>query len=103
MSTQPKTPDVSEVAHVARLARLGLSPNKEESEQLREDFGRILSWIAVLEEIDTDDVLPTRHGVAGAGALRPDSSQPSLPASEALAAAPEILAQGFAVPKVKAG
>jgi len=45
-----------EVAHIAQLAQLELSP--EQSQQAKDDFGHILSFINQLDSVDTTGVEP---------------------------------------------
>jgi aspartyl-tRNA(Asn)/glutamyl-tRNA(Gln) amidotransferase subunit C len=92
--------DRDEVRHVARLARLELSD--DEVDRMAVELAGVLAHIARISELDLDDVAPTSHVVAVENALRPDQPVPSLPRERALADAPAVAADGFAVPSPQA-
>jgi aspartyl-tRNA(Asn)/glutamyl-tRNA(Gln) amidotransferase subunit C len=92
--------DRDEVRHVARLARLQLSD--EEVESMARELAGVLAHIATIDELDLDGVEPTSHVVAVENALRPDEPRPSLARERALADAPEVADDGFAVPSPQA-
>ena len=87
-----------EVRHVADLARLQLSD--EEVERFTHELGRILSYVAQLQELDLSDVPPTTHVVEMQCRLRPDEPEASLPLDEALANAPDVEHEQFRVPRI---
>jgi aspartyl-tRNA(Asn)/glutamyl-tRNA(Gln) amidotransferase subunit C len=89
-----------EVLHVARLARLAL--DEDEIEPMARELSAVLDHIAVIGEVDVDDVSPTSHVVEVSGALRPDEPRPCLPRELALAQAPEVDGEGFLVPSPQA-
>ncbi len=89
-----------EVRHVARLARLSLSD--EEVDRMAVELAGVLEHIATIDQLDLDAVEPTTHVVAVENALRADEPQPSLPRERALANAPVVLDDGFAVPSPQA-
>jgi aspartyl-tRNA(Asn)/glutamyl-tRNA(Gln) amidotransferase subunit C len=89
-----------EVLHVARLARLEL--RDDEIEPLGRELSAVLDHIAKIGELDLDDVPPTSHVVDVTGALRPDEPRPSLAREVALAQAPAVSDDGFAVPSPQA-
>ena len=92
--------DRDEVRHVARLARLQLS--EDEVEGMARELAGVLAHIATIDELDLDGVAPTSHVVAVENALRADVPRPSLPRERALADAPEVVDDGFAVPSPQA-
>jgi aspartyl-tRNA(Asn)/glutamyl-tRNA(Gln) amidotransferase subunit C len=92
--------DRDEVRHVARLARLELSD--EEVDRMAAELAGVLAHIARIGELDLDGVEPTSHVVAVENALRPDEPVPSLSRERALAAAPAVAGDGFAVPSPQA-
>jgi aspartyl-tRNA(Asn)/glutamyl-tRNA(Gln) amidotransferase subunit C len=92
--------DRAAVLHVARLARLELS--ETEVERMTGELDKVLVSIAKIGELDLDGVPPTSHVVDVTGALRPDVPRPSLPREVALAAAPVVADDGFAVPSPQA-
>ena len=89
-----------EVRHVARLARLQLSD--EEVDRMAVELAGVLDHIATIAQLDLDAVEPTSHVVAVENALRDDEPQPSLPREQALAGAPAVADDGFAVPSPQA-
>jgi aspartyl-tRNA(Asn)/glutamyl-tRNA(Gln) amidotransferase subunit C len=89
-----------EVRHVARLARLELS--EEEVDRMAVELAGVLDHIATIAGLDLDGVAPTSHVVAVENALREDEPWPSLPREVALAAAPQVADDGFAVPSPQA-
>ena len=92
--------DREQVLHVARLARLELS--EEEVERMARDLVKVLDHIEKIAELELDDVPPTFHVIDVTGSLRPDEPRPSLPRPQALAAAPELAGESFAVPSPQA-
>lgn len=92
--------DRDEVRHVARLARLQLS--EDEVEGMARELAGVLAHIATIDELDLEGVAPTSHVVAVENALRADEPRPSLPRERALADAPEVVDDGFAVPSPQA-
>jgi aspartyl-tRNA(Asn)/glutamyl-tRNA(Gln) amidotransferase subunit C len=89
-----------EVRHVARLARLELSD--EEVDRMAIELAGVLEHIATISELDLAGVAPTSHVVTVENALRPDEPWPSLTREQALAGAPAVADDGFAVPSPQA-
>jgi aspartyl-tRNA(Asn)/glutamyl-tRNA(Gln) amidotransferase subunit C len=89
-----------EVLHVAQLARLALS--EDEIEPMARELSAVLEHVGHIKELELDDVAPTAHVVDVTGALRPDEPRPSLPREIALAQAPSVSDDGFAVPSPQA-
>ena len=89
---------LDDVRKVARLARLELS--EEEEARIAEDLGQMLDYVAALNELDTDNVLPTAHVLPISNVFREDTVMPSLPQAEALANASSSGHGHFRVPKV---
>jgi len=89
---------LEEAARVAQLARL--SPSAEQLRALCGDLSAIVSYVALLDEVDTAHVEPTAHAVVEAAPFRVDAVRPSLDREEALSQAPAARAGGFSVPKV---
>ena len=93
--------DLARLRHVANLAELSLSD--EEEQRFSGELGRILALFAELDAIDTAGVPPTAHGdtieaVRSEVGWREDVVQPSLARQDALAGAPRVDHDGFAVP-----
>jgi aspartyl-tRNA(Asn)/glutamyl-tRNA(Gln) amidotransferase subunit C len=88
----------SDVEHVAHLARLGLT--EDELARLEGQLNHILDQYAVLAELDTDHIAPTAQTIELENILRDDVVQPSLPAADALANAPQRAGEYFIVPPI---
>ena len=84
------------VLHVAKLASLSLS--EVEVDGFAVELARIVAHVEQLEAIDTRDVPPTAHVQVERLPLRQDAVVPGLSHDEALSQAPEVEADGFAVP-----
>ena len=87
-----------EVEHVAHLARLNL--DGAELDLMTEQLDMILSYVAKLEELDTEGVEPTTHAFSITNAFREDIVEPSLDQDRALANGPDHSDDSFVVPRV---
>ena len=92
--------DRDTVLHVARLARLELTDG--EVERMVGELGGVLEHIETIAQLDLDGVPPTPHVVEVANALRDDEPRASLSRQQALAGAPAVADEGFAVPSPQA-
>lgn len=90
-----------DAAKVARLARLELTD--AELESFTGQLGRILDYVAILDELNVDEVEPMVHAVELPNVLRPDDLTPSLPRAAALANAPKTDGKYFLVPAIIEG
>jgi len=86
------------VEHLARLARLRFS--EDDLLAIRGDLEQILGYVEELQSLNTDNVLPTSHGVELGDKFRKDIRGEGLSRDKALEQAPENLGEGFGVPKV---
>ena len=84
------------VRHVAKLASLSLSD--EEAARFAGELAKIVEYMAQLDALDTSNVPPTAHVQLDRMPLRPDEPRPCLTHEEALAQAPRVEGEGFAVP-----
>ena len=93
-------PEISraDVAHLARLARIDLTD--AELDHLAPQLAVILESVAKVSEVSDADVPPTSHAVPLRNVFRPDEVRPGLTPEEALAGAPEVDQQRFAVPRI---
>lgn len=87
-----------EVEHVARLARLALKD--DELESLTGQMDAILDYVEQLNELNTDNILPTAHAVPMENAFRPDQIQTSIGVDKATQNAPDSDNGFFRVPKI---
>ncbi len=95
------TIDRATVLHVAALARLQV--RDDELPRLTAQMGRILEYVALLDELDLAGVEPTSHAMDLTGSLRADEPRPGLSPAEALANAPDPMPPYFRVPQVIEG
>jgi aspartyl-tRNA(Asn)/glutamyl-tRNA(Gln) amidotransferase subunit C len=87
-----------EISHVADLARLHMS--QEEVEAMAVQLDEILSYVAKLNELDTESINPTTHAISIVNAFREDEVKPSVPRDKALANGPRQNGEYFVVPRV---
>ncbi len=87
-----------DVAHLAKLARIDLT--EAELDHLAPQLTVILESVAKVSEVSDADVPPTSHAVPLDNVFRADEVRPGLTPEEALAAAPEVDQQRFAVPRI---
>jgi aspartyl-tRNA(Asn)/glutamyl-tRNA(Gln) amidotransferase subunit C len=92
----PRNIDRALVLHVAKLASVSLS--EAEVDRFAGELARIVGYVEQLEQVDTSDVPPTAHVQLDRLPLRQDDLRPCLSHADALAAAPQVEADGFAVP-----
>lgn len=90
-----------QVEEIALLARLAL--DSEEIDRLAGELTAILEHMAALRAVDTSGVEPMTHAVPTDLRLRADEVEPSLPADEALAQAPDRADDCFRVPHIIGG
>lgn len=95
-TTSPVT--TADVAKVAAQARLRFTD--EELAALTREVGAVLAMAARLQQVDTDGVEPTVHGLAAVNVLRDDVPRPSLSREDVLAGAPEEQDGYFKVPRI---
>ena len=75
-----------EVLHIARLARMGITD--EEVDTLREQLSDILDNFEVLQQVDTDSVLPTAQSIVLNTITRDDTVSASSIPDDILSNAP---------------
>lgn len=88
-----------DVLYVADLANLELT--SQERQRMVKDLDSILSYIDLLNELDTANVPPmSQVSTTTNNASREDTPRPSLPHKNAMANAPSTDGDFFKVPKV---
>ncbi|MBC9734661.1 Asp-tRNA(Asn)/Glu-tRNA(Gln) amidotransferase subunit GatC [Nocardioides marmotae] len=87
-----------EVAHLADLARIDL--DDAELDHLAPQLSVILESVASISGVAGDDVPPTSHPLPLTNVFRDDVVTPSLAPEDALAMAPAVEQQRFAVPRI---
>ena len=89
--------DAKMVAYVAELSKLRLT--EEESQQIGKDLNKILVYMDILNELDTENVEPMTHVFDVNNVFRPDVVVPSTPREEILQDALGTQDGYFVVPK----
>ncbi len=89
---------LEQVRKVARLARLELSDAEEQ--QFTSQLSSILEYVQQLDELDTQDVLPTTRAIEVSNITRPDQIAVFAGREDILDGAPEREADFFKVPKI---
>src|SRR5262249_11371876 len=84
------------VLHVAKLASLSLA--EAEVDRFAGELARIVGYVEQLETLDTRDIPPTAHVQVERIPSRRHELAPGLSHDDALAQAPQVEADGFAVP-----
>lgn len=87
-----------DVEYVAALARLELT--EPEIQEYTEQLNSILDYAAMLERLDTDDVVPTAHAVPLHNVMREDQVGLSINHEKALRNAPDGEEGFFRVPRI---
>lgn len=87
-----------DVQKVATLARLKLT--EDELQQIGQQLGGILDYVAVLDEVDVSNVEPMAHVADVSNAFRADETRPSLPREDSLSNAPKTDGKYFLVPQI---
>ena len=87
-----------EVRHVALLTRIRLT--EQEVELYRSQMDDILEHFQMLQELDTDQVLPTSHSVPLDTVMRDDETKPCLDKEDVLSNAPRREGDYFRVKAV---
>jgi aspartyl-tRNA(Asn)/glutamyl-tRNA(Gln) amidotransferase subunit C len=97
MEPEDPTPiTTEEVRRIAGLAHLALSPL--ETARMTRELGNILTYVRQLEAIDVTGIPPTAHVQLERLPLRADEVHRGLEHDQALAEAPRVAQDGFAVP-----
>jgi aspartyl-tRNA(Asn)/glutamyl-tRNA(Gln) amidotransferase subunit C len=84
------------VLHVAKLASLSLA--EAEVDRFASELAKIVGYVEQLDALDTRDVPATSHVQLDRLPWRPDQPRPCLSHADALAQAPQVEGDGFAVP-----
>ena len=97
MSNEVKV-DEKLVKEIAALARLDLS--QEETEMFVSQFKDILDYVSVLDEVDTENVLPAYLSSTNTNQPREDEIEASVPTIEFIANAPQAKDEYVVIPRV---
>ena len=89
-----------EVEHIASLAYLDLT--EEEIKVFTQQLRAILASFKKLDEMDTEDIVPTAYSIPVNNVFRPDQVEESLEREQVLKNAPDPLQGHFRVPPIAA-
>lgn len=89
------------VDYISLLSRLKLKP--EEKEKMTAELEQIVSYMDVLNALNTAQVEPMSHVFPIRNVMRSDSVEPSFPREELLKGAPGGDTEAFLVPKAVEG
>ncbi len=89
--------DENLISKLEKLSKLRLNP--QEKVQITKDLEDIVNMFDKLEEVDTTDVIPTRHITTHPHPLRSDLPANELKVEQALKNAPDTHEDFIAVPK----
>ncbi|MCC7117831.1 MAG: Asp-tRNA(Asn)/Glu-tRNA(Gln) amidotransferase subunit GatC [Anaerolineales bacterium] len=92
------TIDTKTVKHVANLVRLGIS--EEEAQTFSGQFSSIIDYFNMLNEVDTENVIPASDIANAENVLREDEVKPSMNREEFLKNAPQTERGYIKVPTV---
>lgn len=92
------TIDTKTVKHVANLVRLGIS--EEEAQKFSGQFSSIIDYFNMLNEVDTENVIPASDIANAENVLREDEVKPSMSREEFLKNAPQTERGYVKVPTV---
>jgi len=98
VETGIRTVQRAEVQKVAMLARLKLT--EEELDALATQLTRVLDYVHILDEVDTQDVEPMAHAVEQQNVFRADETAESIPRDLVLANAAKSDGKFFLVPAI---
>jgi aspartyl-tRNA(Asn)/glutamyl-tRNA(Gln) amidotransferase subunit C len=87
-----------EVARLAKLARLALTD--EEINGFAGQLDAILGYVGAIQAVDVTGVAATDNPIKNVNVTRPDAVAASLTQAEALAEAPAVVDERFAVPQI---
>jgi aspartyl-tRNA(Asn)/glutamyl-tRNA(Gln) amidotransferase subunit C len=87
-----------DIRNVADLARLNLS--EQEISELRPQLSKLIEYVAVLDEVNTDGIEPMVHAIVQTNVFREDVRRDPLPREDALANAPKTDGKYFLVPQI---
>ena len=86
------------VEHLAHLSRLDFDDDSKE--KMKFDFEKMLDFVAKLEEVDTDNVVPLSYMSSELNVLREDKVEQALTQEQALKNAPVNDTDYIRIPKV---
>ena len=87
-----------DILHIAALSRLKIA--KEEEKNYQEELDKIISYMDILEGVNTENVPPTTYALPMENVFREDEPKDSLDRELALSNAPEVEDGYFKVPRV---
>lgn len=93
--------DKEEVKYIADLAHLQLTDS--EIELFTQQLGDIIDYFEKLDQLDTEDVVPTAYTIPMRNIMRADRVEASLAREKVLKNAPDQKEGQFRVPRIVSG
>jgi aspartyl-tRNA(Asn)/glutamyl-tRNA(Gln) amidotransferase subunit C len=90
--------DRQTVEYVANLSRIQL--DEAQTELMQDELGKIIKYMDILENVNTEGVEPLSHVFSMTNVVRPDVVVEHFCRSSLLQNAPESTGEAFVVPKV---
>ncbi|MCM8833057.1 MAG: Asp-tRNA(Asn)/Glu-tRNA(Gln) amidotransferase subunit GatC [Candidatus Omnitrophica bacterium] len=87
-----------DVEYLSKLARIEL--NEQEKNKLEKELEKILEYVSKLNQVKTENVIPTYHVLPLKNVFREDISEESIPKEEILKNAPDKDENFFKVPRI---
>ena len=88
---------LEQIKHLAHLSRLEFS--EEELEEMQDDMGKILDFVAQIDTLDLSGIEPLTQMSESVNVMREDQTKGMLEKDEALKNAPDANSDYFRVPK----
>jgi len=87
-----------DIQYVAKLANLKIED--DDIDVFTRQISDILEYVEKLDELDTDDVVPTAYTVPMKNVMREDKAEPSMDRDKILSNAPDKKEGQYRVPKI---
>jgi len=87
-----------DIQYIAKLANLKIED--DDIDDFTRQIGDILEYVEKLDELDTDDVVPTAYTVPMKNVMREDKAEPSMDRDKILSNAPDKKEGQYRVPKI---
>lgn len=87
-----------DIQYIAKLANLKIED--DDIDDFTRQIGDILEYVEKLDELDTDNVVPTAYTVPMKNVMREDKVEPSMDRDKILSNAPDKKEGQYRVPKI---
>lgn len=92
------TISINEMKQTAELARIDLT--EDEAELYAKQLGAIIEQAAKLRDLNTEDIVPTTHGLISSNVMRDDEQRSSWPMEKMMQNVPEAEDNQIKVPAI---